>query len=149
MAVVGSGLLTVALLAATVASFAAGPVPVEPVTPLATVPQTPISVPVAAATFAPLGPAADRGRSLFLAKGCNGCHTISGLPGTIAVGPDLTGLPGRAAGRKPGLSAEAYVRESIASPQAFVVPGFEVMMPQLGLRPDEIDAVAAFLLAPR
>ncbi len=143
-AVVGSGILAAVLLAATAAAFTGGPAARAPT---ATPGHT--AIPAAAASFAPLTAAAERGRSLFLAKGCNGCHTLSGLPGTIEVGPDLTGLPARAPTRKPGLSADAYVRESIAAPQAFIVPGFEVMMPQLGLRPDEIDAVVAFLLAPR
>ncbi len=149
-AVVGSGLLAAVLLAATAAAFIGGPAtrsPTAPTAPTATPGHT--AIPAAAATFAPLGAAAERGRSLFLAKGCNGCHTLSGLPGTIEVGPDLTGLPARAPTRKSGMSADAYVRESIAAPQAFIVPGFGVMMPQLGLRPDEIDAVVAFLLAPR
>ncbi len=143
-AVVGSGLLAAVFLAATAAAFTGG----ARAAPTATTVHTPI--PSSAATFAPLGPVAERGRSLFLAKGCNGCHTFSGLPGGIAIGPDLTGLAGRAATRKAGMAADAYVRESIGSPQAFLVPGFEsVAMPQLGLRPEEIDAVVAFLLAPR
>jgi len=50
----------------------------------------------------------------------------------------------------PGLSAEAYVRESIREPGAFVVPGYAGMeMPQLGLTDAEIDAVVAILLTPR
>ncbi|MDP9266631.1 MAG: cytochrome c [Chloroflexota bacterium] len=146
-AVVGSGLLAAVLLAATVAAFLGGAGAAVPAAPAATPDHTPI--PSAAATFLPLSAAAERGRSLYLAKGCNGCHTVSGLPGTFSVGPDLTGLPARAATRKPGMSADDYVRESIASPQAFIVPGFEVMMPQLGLRPDEVDAVVTFLLSPR
>ena len=143
-AVVGSGLLAVVLLAATAVAFSGG-------APAAAPASTPAHTPITqqAATFAPLDPAAERGRSLFLAKGCNGCHTLSGLPGQVSIGPDLTGLAARAATRQAGLTADAYVRESINSPQAFVVPGFEIAMPQLGLRPDEIDAVVAFLLTPR
>lgn len=98
------------------------------------------------------GPAADivaasPGRMLFQAKGCGGCHALAGVS-TSGIGPDLANLPRVAARRIPGYSAEAYVRESILDPQAFVVLGFgSVQMPRLPVTEREVDALVVFLLA--
>lgn len=93
-------------------------------------------------------------------KGCVGCHSKQGeTTSGVNVGPDLTvrsavcevcGLAARAATRREGMSAEAYVRESLHTPSAFVVPGYggTARMPDLRLSEAEIDALAAFLLAP-
>ncbi|MDP8958237.1 MAG: cytochrome c, partial [Actinomycetota bacterium] len=91
------------------------------------------------------------GRTLFLAKGCNGCHTLQGLPGRAQIGPDLSGLATRAGERAPGLTAEEYVRQSIRAPQAFMVPEFRggfARMPTLPLGDAEVEALVAFLLSP-
>lgn len=75
---------------------------------------------------------ADAGAKVFVSKTCVTCHTISSLPeakGTI--GPKLDGLASRAGSRKPGMSADAYIRESIENPTAFVVPTFQPAMPSL------------------
>lgn len=64
-------------------------------------------------------------RQLISSKGCAACHTIQELPfarGTV--GPNLTTLGTVAGTRKPGMSAQDYVRESLLQPNAFVVPGF-------------------------
>lgn len=104
---------------------------------------------ITAASPTSLSALARRGLTLVQVKGCVGCHTIRGLS-TMSVGPDLGALPTVAGARMPGVSAEAYVRESIREPRAFVVPGYaDLAMPQLGLTDAEIDAVVAFLLAPR
>jgi|GEM_PF-669295 len=72
------------------------------------------------------------GEGVFIAKGCGGCHTIQGLSGAVGqVGPNLTNIGTVAATRKPGLSAEQYMRESIEQPGAFVVSGFAPVMPAL------------------
>jgi cytochrome c2 len=87
-----------------------------------------------------------RGRSLFSAKGCVACHTKE-QQAIVQVGPALTGLRDRAAERRPGMDAAAYVRESMRTPGAFIVPGYgSAAMPDLGLRDDEIDAIVAYLL---
>ncbi len=124
---IGSGLLLAALLLALVATLAP-------------------SAGAGVATVASSGPF-DRGLALFYAKGCVSCHSKAGVS-SAQVGPDLTGLAARAASRKPGTSAEAYVRESIRTPSAFIVPGYEggSGMPDLHLADDEIDALTAFLL---
>lgn len=84
-------------------------------------------------------------RQLFQAKGCGGCHALAGVSNS-RIGPDLTNLPRVAASRKPGYSAEAYVRESILDPQAYVVPGFGAEMPRLPVIEREADILVEFLL---
>jgi mono/diheme cytochrome c family protein len=92
----------------------------------------------------------DRGALLFAAKGCVGCHTHAALPNArMQVGPDLTGLPDRAANRVPGLDARAYVSQSLREPQAFIVSGYNgSRMPDLHLTAEEIESLTAFLLSP-
>ena len=63
------------------------------------------------------------------------------------VGPDLTHLADRAATRVAGLDAPAYVRQSIREPGAYRVPGYNALMPDLGLSDADIDALIAFLLS--
>jgi mono/diheme cytochrome c family protein len=130
---IGSGLLLAALVMATFAVLA-------PTSGTGT----------AATSVAASSEAMERGRLLFYAKGCVTCHTKAGETGAIGqVGPDLTDLASRAATRRPGMSAEAYVRESIKTPSAFFAPGFEggtARMPDLGLSDDEVAALTAFLL---
>jgi cytochrome c2 len=132
---IGSGLLLAALVIATFAT-------------LAPAPTSGASVASVSATVS--SPTIERGKTLFYAKGCVSCHTKAAATGSSAsVGPSLTGLAARAADRKPGMSAEAYVRESLRTPSAFIVPGYGNLafgMPDLGLRDDEIAALSAFLL---
>ena len=97
--------------------------------------------------------AVERGRKLFLSKGCAGCHHIVAKDIVIGfgAGPDLSSLPDMAGLRAEDQPAESYVRASILSPQAYIVPGYSdsggVQMPQLAIAPDELDALVAFLLA--
>lgn len=90
-----------------------------------------------ASTFTPVGtdinnpplPPGDpsRGADLYKSQGCASCHTLDGSP---LVGPSFQGLASRAGTRKPGYSAELYLRESIVQPCAYVVEGFTCVMPQ-------------------
>jgi len=150
----GSGLLLAALLTATFATLAppaaASVAPSSARTSAQMTAATVASTTVIGSTVASAAGALDRGRSLFYVKGCVSCHAkIGERAPTAAVGPDLSGLASRAAERRPGMSAEAYVRESIKSPSAFIVPPYGSAtfgMPDLGLSDDEIDALSAFLL---
>lgn len=91
------------------------------------------------------------GEVLFLTKGCGGCHSIAGVAERATNAPDLTDLAQIAGDRVVGLTAEAYVRQSLREPQAFIVPGFggNFEMPTLALTDDEIDSLVAFLLSDR
>ncbi len=91
----------------------------------------------------------ERGRAIFTSPnvGCFLCHAIGG--GAASRGPDLAGLAGRAATRKPGMGAEEYLRESIANPGAFIVPTYApIMLADLAQRlsPEQMDDLIAYLL---
>lgn len=89
----------------------------------------------------------EKGSKVFLSKTCNACHTISSLPGAVGtIGPKLDGLASRAGERKPGMDAVAYITESIETPSAFIVPGFQNMMTP-GLRNNMTDEEFQDLLA--
>jgi cytochrome c2 len=88
------------------------------------------------------------GRQLTRKFGCVSCHTVPGMS-TLAngLGPDLSGLADRAGGREAGRSAEAYIRESIEDPGAYVVRGYLPWMPALRskMTRQEFEDLVAFL----
>jgi len=97
----------------------------------------------------PDDPAAARGEALFKGMGaCNTCHDVT--DGTVIVGPSLRGIASRAAQREPGVSAQAYIEESIVAPNKFIVPGFQAgLMPQTyaeRLTKDQIVDLVAYLM---
>jgi disulfide bond formation protein DsbB len=94
------------------------------------------------------------GETLLKNKGgCLLCHKISEQGNTR--GPDLRGVGGRAATRKPGLNAEAYLMESLVEPGAYVVAEFATAggasimpaadRPPADMSPPELKALIAFL----
>jgi hypothetical protein len=84
-------------------------------------------------------PAADRGKALFVAKGCVDCHVHARAerPSAYAAAPELTTRTYPA----------AFLTKLLDDPPA-ARPGGFVRMPDLGLRPDEISALVAFINAP-
>lgn len=88
------------------------------------------------------------GEGIFKGKGtCEICHRI-GQKGTRA--PDLAGIGGRAASRRPGSSGKAYLIESLLDPTAYLVKGYPPIMskvdkPPIALNRSEVWAVVAFL----
>ena len=88
------------------------------------------------------------GEGIFKEKGtCEICHRI-GQKGTRA--PDLAGIGATAAKRKPGMTAKAYLIESLLDPSAYLVEGYPPIMPKvdrppIGLNRSEIWALTAFL----
>jgi mono/diheme cytochrome c family protein len=85
--------------------------------------------------------------------GCLLCHKITEVGNTR--GPDLRGVGGRASTRKPGMTAEAYLTESLVAPGAYIVEGFETaggesIMPAADRPPadmtaTELKALVAYL----
>lgn len=88
------------------------------------------------------------GEGIFKGKGtCEICHRI-GQKGTRA--PDLAGIGAAAAKRKPGMTARAYIIESLLDPGAHLVEGYPNIMPKvdrppIGLNRSELWALSAFL----
>lgn len=87
----------------------------------------------------------ERGQAVFQSAGCPACHTIAGLS-TGTIGPELTRVGAVGAQRKPGVTADAYIRESIQNPNAFVVPGFAPQMPPGLASGENLEHLVAFLL---
>ena len=93
-----------------------------------------------------LPPQAALGKQVF-SRECATCHSLS--KEAIIVGPSLAGIAKRAGQRVPNTSAEAYLLQSIMRPDAYMVEGFENLMPtNLGkkLTGEEVDGVVAYLL---
>jgi nitric oxide reductase subunit C len=114
-------------------------------------------------TTAPEAASADpvaMGEALFsrTPPACFGCHSLQ--QGVVLVGPSLAGLATRtqallatAEYKGSAKTLEDYIRESITSPHAFIVPGQtfsaggQSIMPAYGtiLKPEEIDHLVAYL----
>jgi cytochrome c oxidase subunit 2 len=94
---------------------------------------------------APSGTAA--GKALFTSNGCGGCHTYKAANAQGKVGPDLDNLAADAQKANKG-SLEAYTRESIENPDAYVAPGFSPgVMPAFAgkLTDSQINELVSFL----
>jgi mono/diheme cytochrome c family protein len=94
-----------------------------------------------------LAPQLAQGKQLFSLH-CASCHAVES--NTVIVGPSLSGVADRADEREPQMTAHEYVERSILQPGAFVVPGFDNLMPEnLGKRLDgeELDAIVAYVMS--
>ena len=80
--------------------------------------------------------------------GCPSCHSLEAE--VVLVGPSLAAVASRAGERVPDLPSGEYLRESIVSPNAYVVEGFspDVMYQQYAqvLSDKEITDLVAFLM---
>jgi len=80
--------------------------------------------------------------------GCTTCHSLE--PGVTGLGPSLAGVGVEAASRVEGSSAADYLRESILTPDAYIVAGFGggVMPGTYGgeLTEQQVADLVAFLL---
>lgn len=89
------------------------------------------------------------GKQVFQSQACGSCHKLADAGGAGTTGPDLDRLRSVAAGRERGKSAQAYVRQAIEDPRAFVVKGYPPVMPTTfgsQLSPEELDALVKYLL---
>ncbi len=88
----------------------------------------------------------ERGKEIF-EKMCNVCHAMES--GSAAkFGPNLSNIALIAETRRPGMTAEQYILESIIDPGVFKAPGMEAGMPQgiaLELHESTIRNLVAFL----
>jgi hypothetical protein len=90
--------------------------------------------------------AVDRGRSLFVAKGCGTCHLNGDVPEfaredrSYKIGPELTGRRLEA----------GYVRQRLTNPSSLPPIGTgDLRMPNLGLAPAEVEALVTLLAGPK
>jgi mono/diheme cytochrome c family protein len=82
------------------------------------------------------------------AGGCTACHGLGTRAPNLLTDQAGQGPIGvRCGKRKPGMDCKAYLYESLTNPSAFVVPGFEPIMPDMRrqLSNDQIWAAIAFL----
>jgi cytochrome c oxidase subunit 2 len=87
------------------------------------------------------------GKALFASNGCGSCHTLKAAGTTAKIGPDLDKLP--QAARSAGKPLEAFVRESIVDPNAYVAPGYpKNVMPSTfsQLPKKQLDALVQYLV---
>jgi mono/diheme cytochrome c family protein len=111
---------------------------------VAAAPATPVGTPV------PLTPAPpeviEKGLQLAEAFACTSCHTATGEEAT---GPTWKGVSGSMVTLIDGSTVEVdylYLRESITSPSAKVVEGFQNVMPTYTvLTAEDIDAIIAYI----
>lgn len=71
------------------------------------------------------------------------------MPGAVNVGPSLFGVSSRAGGRMEGVDSREYLLLSITKPSAYVVDGFEDLMPSSfgqSLDGEQLEALIAYLL---
>ncbi len=80
-----------------------------------------------------------------------GCVTCHSLDDTTLLGPSLQDIGNAAQDRIPGMTAEAYIRQSILDPNDFVIEGSSpnLMPPHYAdaLTEAQIDALVSFLLS--
>lgn len=82
------------------------------------------------------------------AGGCTACHGLGTRAPNLLTDYKGQGTIGTRCGtRKPNMDCKAYLYESLTAPAAFVVPGFDPIMPEMRkqLSEDQIWAAVAFL----
>ena len=104
------------------------------------------------------GPSPERGKALYESKtlgsksaeGCVSCHAYDETKGDDSKAPFTKGTGARAATRVPGMTAEEYIRESITTPDAYVVENYKAgdMYQEWAkdLSKQEMDDLIAYLL---
>ena len=100
----------------------------------------------------PMAPGVAEGRDLFNSRSegaCDVCHSVE--PGHDGVGPSLAGIADRAGERVEGLDAEAYLKQSIYSPDEYVVDGYPagqmLAVYRDRLSEQELEALITYLLS--
>jgi mono/diheme cytochrome c family protein len=82
------------------------------------------------------------------AGGCTACHGLgTRAPNLLTDDGGKGPIGARCATRKPGMDCKAYLKESLESPNAFVAPGFQPIMPDIRriLSAGQIWALIAYL----
>ena len=129
--------------------------PSQVIEPTATPLASPTAVPTPAPTPTPRPIDGTTPEEIILNSGCGACHAIGALGEAGKVGPDLSNIGLLAGNRVVGMSAEAYLRQAIMEPNAFIAPAcpnddcLANIMPRdyaSRLTPAQIDTVVNYLL---
>jgi mono/diheme cytochrome c family protein len=92
---------------------------------------------------------ASAGEKIFNGSGgCTSCHGLgTRAPNLLTDHAGQGPIGARCGNRKPGMDCKAYLYESLVKPSAYLVPGFEPIMPDMSrqLSPDQLWTVVAFL----
>ena len=98
------------------------------------------------ATPGPALPAdAEAGRALARDKGCAACHGGDGQGG---IGPAWVGLAGSTVTLDDGstvVADDAYLTRAIAEPNADIVAGYTIQMPENSLNDAEVAQIVAYI----
>jgi cytochrome c oxidase subunit II len=89
----------------------------------------------------------DAGAAVFSQNGCGSCHVLEEANASGTTGPTLEELPQQA--ERAGKPLEAFVRESIVQPDAYVEEGYAAgVMPKTyaGLPAEQLDALVQYLV---
>ncbi len=84
--------------------------------------STPAPVTTPAPTPTPRPIEGQEAEEIILNAGCGSCHRIGALGEGHKVGPDLSAIGHDAGARVEGMSAQAYIRQSILEPNVFIAP---------------------------
>jgi mono/diheme cytochrome c family protein len=88
------------------------------------------------------------GKTVFASNNCASCHTFKPAGSSGTVGPDLDTAPAADA-QKAGMSLDAFVRQSIVDPNAYVPSGYAqgIMPTDFGqkLTTTQLDDLVAFV----
>jgi cytochrome c oxidase subunit II len=105
--------------------------------------------------YPPTDPA-ELGREVIQNYPCSGCHVLSDLDWVGVTGPALDGIASRTQRLSAGgyATMDDYIHNSIRNPSAYVVPGYNNVMPQFHADPaepnympdDDLNAIVAYLL---
>lgn len=135
-------------------AIAAAPTEIGPTLPATLPPPTatlaPPTATAGAAVVANSGSGSVRiGEQVFSSVGgCSSCHDVRN--GNRLVGPTLKGIGTRAETTIPGMSAEAYLYQSITEPNKFIAQGFTAnLMPQnfgRQMTEQQLNDLVAYLL---
>lgn len=115
------------------------------------IPQVQSEVPQALSLGANVTPEQLVGAGEQLYQGAGGCTACHGLgtraPNLLTDEKGQGAIGARCAQRQPGKNCKTYLYESLTSPGAFVVTGYEPIMPDVSrtLSPQQIWALVAFL----
>jgi cytochrome c oxidase subunit 2 len=120
--------------------------PATPTAPVRTASAGATVAPSQGAPAAPSDPAYAAGEKLFTAKGCVGCHSLNAFNApTGMIGPNLANVGARTyIGAGTLKNTDENLARWIQNPQ-LIKQG--VLMPNLGVKPDEARSLVAFLRA--